>query len=233
MIRFVVMDVELCNGQDVYGPDDNAGNNNPQGPVPYALADVEVARESEFGGPDCEPLHCVTHLGNLLQPGDIVLGYDLMTSVLSGGAEWDSGKCFQSSFVMPDVVLVKKVKDKTIIDREDPTAAAAATTKNNNDTMDPKSRMTKRKERRSKRNEKKARELEESAERMGFLAHGEEDFNEGGDDYYMNDPDLVADLEEMEKDLAAIPIPEELEEPEEDKDDPSPEPEILEDPKAT
>ena len=224
MIRFVVMDVELCSGEDAYNVPAEEGNDEDgsqskqsqqqqRGPVPFALADVELVREAEFGDQDCEALHCVTHLGNLLQPGDFVLGYDLKTSVISGGAEWDMGKCFQSSFVMPDVVLVKKVKDKTI---EKEQANNAPDEKEDGDKRPPNSRMTKRKERRNRRNEKKARELEESAERMGFIGPDvdEED--------YMNDPDLVADLEAIEKDFATIPIPEDPKEGEEEaKEHPS------------
>lgn len=201
LTRFIVMDVELCSGEDVYGSSGNVDDKdethaNNRGLAPLALADVEVARESEFGcSQDYERLHCVTHLGNLLQPGDVVLGYDLATLVLSGGAEFDMDKCFQSAFVMPDVVLVKKVKDK-IIEKEETNGDAPDET-----SAKSKGRMSKRKERRNKRNEKKARELEETAVRMGFLQEDEKD--------YMNDPELVADLEEIEKDLAAISLPEE------------------------
>ena len=193
MVRFVVLDVELCNEDTNYHDGDD--DDNTRGPVPFALADVEVARESDFGQND-ETIRCVTHLGNLLHPGDIVLGYDLANTVLSGGAEWDMDHCFQSSFVLPDVVLVKKIKDKTL-EKEQETQDAKdeekATTKSKG------GRRAKRKEKQRLRNEKKARELEESALRMGFVPES------SVDEYYdMEDPDLVADIEEMERNLGAI-----------------------------
>ncbi|CAB9501068.1 ribosomal export protein NMD3 [Seminavis robusta] len=194
LTKFVVLDVELC-GNDPYtnddGDDEDAGKNsyNP----PHALADVEVARESDFGKND-ETVRCVTHLGNFLQPGDMVLGYDLVASVLSGGAEWDMDNCFQSSFVMPDVVLVKKVKEKTVEQQEQQQHAEDANANGK------KGRMSKRKEKRRMRNEKKAKELEESALRMGFVPTAS--LMEDDDEEY--DPDLEADLAAIEADLAAI-----------------------------
>merc|ERR1712224_1134407 len=77
----------------------------------YALADVEVVRESDFGIND-ESFRCTTHLGNLLQVGDVCLGYDLTTSVISGMAENTMEKFFHHHFTMPDIVLVKKVTPK-------------------------------------------------------------------------------------------------------------------------
>lgn len=200
MVRFVVLDVELCDNSIGGVPDgeEDSPALTTKGPVPHALADVEVARESDFGQND-ETFHCVTHLGNLLHPGDVVLGYDVNSMVLLGAADWDTEKCFQSSFVMPDIVLVKKVKDKTIAMEEangDDTSTSA--TYNNNNSEDPKSRMSKRKEKRRMRNEKKSKALEESAMRMGFVSEEIDDYL---DEEY--DPDLVADLDALENDLAA------------------------------
>jgi nonsense-mediated mRNA decay protein 3 len=61
------------------------------------LADVQVARESDFGSND-ETFNCVTHLGNLIRPGDIVLGYDLTATV---GGDWEMEESFHNSFVLP------------------------------------------------------------------------------------------------------------------------------------
>ena len=49
----------------------------------YTLSDGEVSRESDHGNTD-ETFHCTTYLGNLLQTGDAVLRYDLITSIMPG-----------------------------------------------------------------------------------------------------------------------------------------------------
>ena len=190
MVRFTVLDVELCGESSRFDVEDGEHIPKTKGPIPHALADVEVARESDFGRND-ETFRCVTHLGNVLNPGDVVLGYDLASSVLSGAAEWDMDKCFQSNFEMPDIVLVKKAKDNTIDKEETNDDASTATSTNRTDT---KSRMSKRKEKRRARNEKKSKALGESAMRMGFVPEDAED------DY---DQDFMADLEAIENDLAA------------------------------
>lgn len=103
-IRFVVLDVEMC-GDDDYNHDQQVLYQGPRSGAPKsALADVEFAREPDFGVND-ETFTCVTHFGHLLQPGDLVLAYDLTTSVTSGADEWSMNKCFINSFVMPYVVL--------------------------------------------------------------------------------------------------------------------------------
>ena len=189
MVRFTVLDVELCGDDSRFDVEYNEDVTKTKGPIPHALADVEVARESDFGRND-ETFRCVTHLGNVLNPGDVVLGYDLASSVLSGAAMWDMDKCFQSNFEMPDIVLVKKAKDNTI-DKEEANDDGSTATSNR---TDPKARMSKRKEKRRARNEKKSKALGESAMRMGFVPEDAED------DY---DQDFVADLEAIENDLAA------------------------------
>lgn len=71
----------------------------------FCLAEAVVAKASDFGHNSIT--YCVrTHLGNILKPGDMVLGYDLTTSNFND-PNWDeattSGK---NDFA--DVVLVKK-----------------------------------------------------------------------------------------------------------------------------
>lgn len=197
LIRFIVLDTELLQStSDGVGGDSGRESNMYQGPRSgvdkYALADVEVARESDFGEND-ETLRCVTHLGNLLQVGDVVLGYDLSTSVMSGGVEWSmEHKCLNASFVMPDVVLVKKVQG-TDKDDAGPEKVLGKT----------KSGRAKKREKRNKRDEKKARELEEAAGRMGFLDQGvvnKDQFEEE----LINDPDLAEELLAAERELADI-----------------------------
>ena len=86
MIEFVVLDVE------------------PLGPVrgKHVLADVHVARMSDFGHNDNEFI-VRSHLGALLNPGDTALGYDLSHSNFNN-EEFD--KLDRSS--LPDVILVRK-----------------------------------------------------------------------------------------------------------------------------
>jgi len=46
----------------------------------HAPADVWVVKESELGSSD-QQVHCRTHLGHLLGPGDVVLGLVQRVSV--------------------------------------------------------------------------------------------------------------------------------------------------------
>jgi nonsense-mediated mRNA decay protein 3 len=79
----------------------------------YRLAYVQVAREADMGVTD-EIFHCTTHLGNLLQAGDVVVGYDMVNSVMTGAEEWMTHAIMQSNnHSIPDVVLVKKVSGVT------------------------------------------------------------------------------------------------------------------------
>ena len=186
LIRYVVLDVELCH--------DGQSGDNPKYEVAdskvnkFALADVEVARETDLGNND-ETFRCVTHLGNLLEVGDIALGYDLASAVLAGGAEWSIDRSFNAHFTMPDAVLVKKVQG---VDKEEQEEKQRA-----------KSSGSKKRERRRHRNEKRMRELEAAAERMGFLGSeglDQEQFNRE----LVNDPDLAEELVTAERELAAI-----------------------------
>jgi len=99
IVKFVVMDVELCAPPEERGEDDDESWGSK-----FALADVIVAREVDYGVND-DVLFCVSHLGNLLQVGDMVEGYDLTATVFD-----DAAGAFVSSFEMPDVVLVRKTK---------------------------------------------------------------------------------------------------------------------------
>jgi nonsense-mediated mRNA decay protein 3 len=137
---------------------------------------VQVARETDFGVND-ECYSCVTHLGHLISAGDVVLGYDLVSTV-SGDRELEES--FNSSYVLPDIVLVKKVSGE----RTDAMDA----------TDEPQKHKTKKRERRKRRQDgKRTKELAESAIRMGFF----EDDQERNDDVLENaefddDPHLAA-----------------------------------------
>lgn len=100
MIEFVVMDVEFRDQKAFPG----------QGPVSmrHTLADVWVVKASELGLDD-STVHVRSHLGNLLKPGDTVLGYDLRDANVNNG---DFEKL--SADTIPNVLLVKKSYDKTV-----------------------------------------------------------------------------------------------------------------------
>lgn len=204
LTRFVVLDVELCNPTQ-----DPALYQGPSSGVnKYALADVVVARASDFGVND-ETISVVTHLGHLLQAGDTVLGYDLETAV---GGDWELETHLPSSYVLPEVVLVKKLNEK------DKGAGAGV----HDDSLvneaggevavgtDGKKKVSKKKQRRQRKEGKKMRELEASAVRMGFLADDAEDENEedGGqsyfDDHLQEDPELAQELKNLEETFASM-----------------------------
>lgn len=213
LTKFVVLDVELLGNQhydDNQNRDDHNNNNddNPplyQGPASgvakYALADVVVARASDFGVND-RVTSVVTHLGHLLQAGDTVLGYDLETAV---GGDWELDDHLPASYNIPEVVLVKKIKDTAAATaaaettqslQEDDTAAATG------------KRVSKKKQRRRKKEGKKMRELEESAVRMGFFANDEDADGDavgaGFDDHLQQDPALAQELAHLEETFAAL-----------------------------
>ena len=87
-VEYVVLDVEIQ--RDV-----SVGR--------YCLADVQVARVSDFGKNDLI-LHAKTHLGHHLQPGDTALGYDL-ASLQIVDPELEK---YRRGVQLPDVLLVKK-----------------------------------------------------------------------------------------------------------------------------
>ena len=188
LARFVVLDVELCDGGARSGHDGGGAS-----AAKFALADVEVVRESDFGVTD-ETFRCVTHLGHLLNVGDVVLGYDLVSAVLSGTAESSSDGSFNSNFVMPDVVLVRKV-------RGDATSSAAG----GRDSGEPiaedeskrkkkggkaRSATSKKRDRRNRKEQLKQRRLAEAASRMGLDTDGNVDV--GDEEDYFLDGDAFA-----------------------------------------
>jgi len=177
LIRFIVLDVELVFNHPTTANTDTNNNDNQlykgpsSGVEKYALAEVEVVRESDFGIND-ESFTCTSHLGNLLQVGDVCLGYDLTTFVLSGTAEFNMEKFFHHRFTMPDIVLVKKIQgnnDNNNNDNDDRVAPKEVKEEGTTKTK-KKNGQAKKRERRRLREEKKTRALEEAAERMGFFA---------------------------------------------------------------
>jgi len=85
------------------------------------LADAEIVRSRDLGVSD-ERFVVRTHLGNILRPGDAVLGYDLSNAVYNeadaesnstGGKNRTKGTGGRGGNVaLPDIVLVRKVHRK-------------------------------------------------------------------------------------------------------------------------
>nr|XP_043614993.1 60S ribosomal export protein NMD3-like [Erigeron canadensis]XP_043614994.1 60S ribosomal export protein NMD3-like [Erigeron canadensis] len=90
LVEYVVLDVDLISSEVQIG-----GSK-------YMMADVQVARVSDFGKNDTM-FFIRTHLGHLLSPGDYALGYD-MHSANSNDVDLDKYK----GLVIPEVILVKK-----------------------------------------------------------------------------------------------------------------------------
>jgi len=96
LVEFLVLDIEPT-GTMAHGMH---GQTNAR----FASADAQVSplNAPTFGESDAV-YHTRTHLGNILQPGDTVLGYHLRTANFNS-AEWDALPAERT----PDVVLVKK-----------------------------------------------------------------------------------------------------------------------------
>jgi nonsense-mediated mRNA decay protein 3 len=67
----------------------------------WQLCEVEIAREADLGQPDAS-VKVFCHLGNLLKPGDLCLGYDLRKVNVNG----EDSELFDE--VQNDVLIVKK-----------------------------------------------------------------------------------------------------------------------------
>ncbi|KAG9306967.1 hypothetical protein G9A89_000881 [Geosiphon pyriformis] len=76
----------------------------PLGPVrgKFVLADIQVARTSDFGRNDTTSF-ARSHLGGILHPGDTALGYDLSSSNFNNNV-YDT----LNRNELPDVILIKK-----------------------------------------------------------------------------------------------------------------------------
>ncbi|KAL4555897.1 hypothetical protein LXL04_038529 [Taraxacum kok-saghyz] len=77
----------------------------------YTLADVQVARVSDFGKNDTI-FYARTHLGKLLNSGDFALGYDLHGA---NSNDIEVGK--YKGLVVPEVILVKKSYEERRVKR--------------------------------------------------------------------------------------------------------------------
>lgn len=95
LVEYTVMDIEQLDD-----PTTAAGPKSQK----HLLADVFVVRSSDIGS--VSPIHSRTHLGHLLNHGDLVLGFDVNNANLNEPnfekyLETNDGKLF-------DVILVKK-----------------------------------------------------------------------------------------------------------------------------
>jgi nonsense-mediated mRNA decay protein 3 len=188
MVRYVVMDVDLCD--DYGGGHDSAADSEDADLRKYALADVIVAREADIGVSD-ETFHCTTHLGNILDIGDNVMGYDLVSSVLTGGDEWAMDNSFISSFSMPDVVLVKKVNHLA-----EGTVKAQQDGSKSQKKKKAKSSVSKKREKRNRKQEKKAKDFMSTMNRMGFGGSGDYDVDQDDELWDTERKKFEEDLEE-------------------------------------
>lgn len=101
LIRFVVLSVE-----PVITEVRASAKIRGRGSKKIRLAECVVAREKDLGANDTQ-FTCMTHLGNLLQEGDTVLGYDLSTASMNiDESVVGSMKGFDRN--TPDLVLVRK-----------------------------------------------------------------------------------------------------------------------------
>lgn len=92
LVSFVILDITLLTRDYAEAPDlDEA----------LLLAEAEVAKESDLGANDTT-YRVLTHLGRVLKPGDVALGYDLQHTVVN---ETEFEAMVDS---LPDVILVKK-----------------------------------------------------------------------------------------------------------------------------
>ncbi|RXM33150.1 60S ribosomal export protein NMD3 [Acipenser ruthenus] len=96
--EFIVMDIETVRDQKQGA---GAGMRSNK----HVLADVWVQKTSEMN--TSQQYHCHTHLGHLLNHGDLVLGFDLANSNVN-----DEFVNKMNPHHIPDVVLIKKRFDR-------------------------------------------------------------------------------------------------------------------------
>lgn len=102
LVRFVVLSCEPVLKQGRPGAKKRGAGT---GGGKMRLGECVVARERDFGTSD-QQFTVVTHLGNLLREGDIVLGYDL--TVASWTEDTEVRESLHHGMTLPDVVLVRK-----------------------------------------------------------------------------------------------------------------------------
>lgn len=98
--EYMVLDIELGESGHVF-------NTHTEMNTKTTMAEVTVAKSSDMGVND-KSYMVMTHLGSLLKVGDLVLGYDMLTSNLDVDHKDLKGRKFE----LPDVILVNKTYPK-------------------------------------------------------------------------------------------------------------------------
>ena len=210
LVKFIIIDIDLCHISEKRSSAETSTIKNSSH---FALADVEVARESDFGINDLT-YRCVTHFGNVLQVGDYCLGYDLASCTYHDDIGTNKDPLVVN-FVLPDVILVKQCKGggvgqdggdtKTthtkVVDRE-PDDEEDGKKKSKRGKKKDLSKDVKEKQGRGYRGAKKQNEFESQLSRMGFLSDiKEKEDATGGDNDDDMDEEERAELEaELEND---------------------------------
>lgn len=101
LTEYMVMNIEELDKTII----DRSAEPDAEGGGKHSLADVWLVRSSELGSNNAE-IHCKTHLGNLLSPGDLVLGFDLANANINN-TELDDYQQVEGDRA-PDVILLKK-----------------------------------------------------------------------------------------------------------------------------
>jgi len=207
MTRFIVLDVELCKSEK-HEDDSETLYKGPQSGIDkYSLADVEVAREADFGVND-ETYFVITHLGNLLNVGDYCLGYDLTASMNDEISDISS---YNKGFEIPDVVLVRKIQGSTTSNEVVDESNYKNTTDvdlNEGKGKKAKSRKSKRRERRREKEEAKDKAYVDTIKRMGLDEDTRNDRKNDFEKELMNDPDLAEELKVAEEIMECLDLEE-------------------------
>ena len=105
LVEFTVLDIELIRTREAAAAAASCRGK-------YTLARAEIIRSNATDTGDQRPLSVITHLGNVLKPGDAVLGYDVGNAMYNEAdaaplrKEGDDSTPTQD--LLPDVVLVRK-----------------------------------------------------------------------------------------------------------------------------
>ena len=121
LVRYLILDItilehpKVANGARAYksskadlkdettGAESVFSSSELGGSSKFVLAEAEVVRESSSGGAD-DIVTVVTHLGHLLKPGDVALGYNLATSQM----QTDDEILATLPYALPECILVRK-----------------------------------------------------------------------------------------------------------------------------
>jgi len=107
MTEFAVLDIERADEVRQRGGKNSHHHGNRQYEhKKFGLAEIEIARASDFGVND-NTTTIMTHLGHILRVGDACMGYNLATANINSDAQ------LPKNFKLPEVIIVKKHYHKT------------------------------------------------------------------------------------------------------------------------